>query len=233
MTTQNFKFVSYQGGSAGDLFTASANGYRIDSTKPLVHTSDSLKPYEKMLETGLAGIDDILTKFNNQYISTHLVHLLVKKHFVINVIIQQPNVQDLIVLRQMELQRLAIDVKPDQTFFKIIKNFCVKEHYAKAAEIWFLNSKNIWQQQMQHRFTVNAAVTLDFGQLFESSFVDSLVEQGWIHNTDLLRENHKVWLEKNQNFSFEKTVSTMADQLAAMNWHQKSGTIMFSAADLT
>jgi hypothetical protein len=67
MTIQNFKFISYSGGSAGDLFTVSCNGHRLDlnSNNQTVPNANgqSIKPYEPDLLAGKIDLPSLLAAF--------------------------------------------------------------------------------------------------------------------------------------------------------------------------
>jgi hypothetical protein len=227
MITQNLKFVSYLGGSAGDLFTVSANGSIIDPTKISVQNNSSIKMYEKDIEQDILCLDRILPSITTEYVSTHLFLPLVNAgHFVINIVIDDSAVQNTIILRQMQLQKLRIQVQPNEVFFKIIKSYCLDGKFKKAAEVWLFKAKSIWLEQMQQRLESTQSSVLNFNQLFSSTFANSIEKQGWDRNAELLYQNHQYWLEKNQNFSISTTLNCMEQKLKSMDWAQATGSII-------
>lgn len=228
MITPNLKFVSYLGGSAGDMFVSSLNGNILNFKGVIASNKNSLKPYENLIEANPAELEQVLQKLAPGYVSTHLFSLLVEKGAdVINVVITDPVIQEKIILRQMHLQRLEINVAPNETFFKIIKQRCTNQQFKSAAEVWLWFAQQRWQDAMSQRLLDPRTRQLNFNKLFDPTFVDSLKEQGWQHNINILQTNHALWLEKNQNFSKEKTIESMSLKLKSMDWLQKSGIIKF------
>lgn len=227
MINQNFKFVSYLGGSAGDLFCVSINEQPLMfSDKKTICNNNNLKPYEKLLETNVISINEIIKNFSPGYVSTHLFDpLLEQKADMLNIVVEDPEIQKKIIFRQMQIQRLRIDVVPSETFFKIIKLLCCKNRYDSAAEVWFEHAQTLWTNNMNHRLKTNTVPRLNFDLLFDKKFANSLQTQGWEHNINILRHNHINWLKFNLDFSKKKTISAMAKKLATMDWQQESGTI--------
>lgn len=232
MTILNLKFVSYLGGSGGDWFSKSLNGYAESLNGQIQKNDDSLKPYEFEIENSSVNFLKIVETFKNEYISTHLFdYLLDRKCSIISIVVDDPITQNKIILRQMSLQRLNIRVNHDQTFFKIVKNFCQKQKFEQAADIWFDMAKKLWLSQMTQRI-YTPTIQLNFNHLFDKKFTESIRQQGWSHNVDLIEKNHNAWLEKNQNFSIDNTLEKMTLKLTTMDWSQQSGIITAKNSNL-
>lgn len=231
MISPTFKFVSYLGGSGGDFFVSSVNGNSLSlAINGRQINKNSLKPYEDLLKKNPEKLNELLTNFTPGYISTHMFSLLLDQGVdVTSIVIQDPVVQKKIIFRQMYLQRLSITVDHTHTFFKIIKNLCNKQRYTSAAEIWFKMAENRWLNSMEHRIKNNTVKQLNFDKLFCHNFVNSIRNQNWCDNLDQLETNHEIWLEKNQEFSFEKTIDSMVLKLKSMDWDKSEGVIKFNA----
>lgn len=225
MITPNLTLISYLGGSGGDWFTASANGHAVNLVNGAHANVDSLKPHEPDIKSGRIDIETVLGKYHSQYVSTHLFeHLAHLPHYTINVIIDNPDVQHWVVLRQMYLQRLRIMVAPHETFFVLVKNLCQKQKFEQAAHLWFVKASQAWMASMAARLH-HTGPQLNFNCLFDVAFVRSVESQGWIQNIKLLKQNHEIWLTKNQNFSLDATLASMTSKLTSMPWQQEHGII--------
>jgi len=225
MTIQNLKFVSYLGGSGGDWFSKSLNGYEVSLKGQTQENTDSLKPYELQIKNGSVDFLKIIETFKNEYISTHLFdYLLDRRCSIISIVVDDQNTQNKIILRQMSLQRLNIKVDHQQTFFKIVKNLCQNQKFEQAADIWFNMAKKLWLDQMAQRIDASTD-RLNFNHLFDKKFAKSIRQQGWTHNIELIEKNHSIWLEKNHSFSINHTLEKMVVKLKTMNWSQNSGII--------
>jgi len=233
MTTPNLTIVSYLGGSGGDWFTASANGQNINLVNGAHPNINTLKPHEEDIKLGLIKLENVLTYYQKPYVSTHLFEELLHLHQpIINIVISDPYVQHIVVLRQMYLQQLRIMVNPNETFFRLVQNLCQKQKFEQAAHLWFVKAKQLWLERMNTRLS-HKTQQLNFNYLFDTKFVDSIRSQGWTQNISLLQQNHQLWLDKNQHFSLESTLSSMTNKLKIMNWQQSHGTIVSSLSDLT
>ena len=234
MTNSN-TIISYNGGSAGDLFTLSCNGNPLMSLKnSRVTQSATLKNYEALIQKGLpASLDEELKVISHPFVNTHLLDEVIDKGFeVYNIIIDDPNVQIYTVCRQMNLQKLRININHEHIWFNTVKNFCLQKDYISAAKYWFENAKKLWLDRMEYRINFDKAKKLNFNKLFTDEFVDDLINQGWSHNISLIESNHKKWLKENQNFSYEKTIDAMAYKLSTMNWHQQEGWIEYTPTSI-
>jgi hypothetical protein len=231
MTTHNFNnkiFVSYNGGSAGDLFVCSCNGIYIDQQPNIfVINHSSLKPYENDIKQNNISIDLAIAKTNQTYVSTHLNQILIDQNYkVISIVIENPSVQEKIIQRQMFIQTLSIMVNPDHHWFRCVRNWCLTDKYQIAAQYWFEQARIHWLDDMTFRLQQKIQ-KLNFDKLFTSEWANSLLDQGWTHNFDTLQKNHNVWLEKNYNFSKDMAINSIAQKLKKMNWDQQSGVIKY------
>jgi len=229
--TNSKSIISYNGGSAGDLFTLSMNGEPLkELTLSRVVQPATLKIYEGLVQKGLpANLEEELNKITHNFVNTHLLDEVTDKGFdVYNIIITDPEIQLYTVYRQMQIQRLRIIVNTEHIWFNTVKNYCLNNEFDKAAEYWFENAKKLWLDRMNYRLQYNKAKTVNFNKLYTSDFVDDLASQHWTHNLSILAENHKKWLAENSQFSFEKTINIMASKLKTMNWNQSDGWIEYT-----
>ena len=228
--TNSKSIISYNGGSAGDMFTLSCNGKPLlGLTNSRVVQPSTLKNYEALVQKGIPAIlDEELTNVNYQYVSTHLLDEVIDKGFdVYNIIITDPEVQLYTIYRQLHLQKLRIIVNHEHIWFNTVKNFCLNKEYEAAAIYWFENAKKLWLDRMEYRINFNKTRQLNFNKLFTSNFVDDLINQGWTHNLSMLAPNHNKWLRENGKFSYQKTIDMMRLKLSTMNWNQSEGWIEF------
>ena len=226
--TNSKTIISYNGGSAGDLFTLSANKEPLlELTLSRVVQPSTLKIYEGMIQKGIhADLNEELHKIPYKFVSTHLLDEIVDQD-VYNIIIDDPKVQMYTIYRQMQIQRLRIIINHEHIWFNTVKNYCLENNYAAAAEYWFENAKKIWLDRMEYRIKFDKAKKLNFNKLFTSEFVTDIQNQGWEHSLNLLSPNHKKWLTENDKFSYQKTIDIMSSKLSTMNWHQKEGWVEF------
>jgi hypothetical protein len=231
MITPNFNdkiFVSYSGGTAGDLFVSSCNGIDIGQLpNNYVTNQSSLKPYEADIIQNQISISSAVSKIKQTYISTHLNQSLINHHCeVIGIIVQDSDVQEKVIQRQMYFQTLSIAVNPGHHWFRFVRDWCLKNKHQTAAQYWFEQARLHWLNDMKIRLE-QPIQKLNFDKLFTSEWTDSLINQGWKHNVDVLRKNHKIWLEKNYNFSKDLTINSIKQKLEKMDWAQTSGVIKY------
>lgn len=229
--TNSKSIISYNGGSAGDLFTLSMNGEELKSlTLSRVIQPATLKVYEGLVQKGLpANLEEELNKITYAYVNTHLLDEVIDKGFdVYNIVISDPEVQLYTIYRQMQIQRLRIIVNTEHIWFNTVKNYCLNNEHTKAAEYWFENARKIWLDRMNYRLEYNKVKTLDFSKLYTTEFVDDLARQQWSHNLSMLADNHTKWLVENSQFSFERTIDVMATKLKTMDWNQSEGWIEYN-----
>jgi hypothetical protein len=226
--TNSKTIISYNGGSAGDLFTLSANKEPLlGLTLSRVVQPSTLKIYEGMVQKGMpADLNEELLKIPYQFVSTHLLDEVVDQD-VYNIIIDDPEVQLYTIYRQMQIQKLRIIVNHEHIWFNTVKNYCLENNYDAAAEYWFGNAKNIWLDRMEYRIKFDKAKKLNFNKLFTSDFVTDIQNQGWEHSLNLLAPNHKKWIKENNKFSYQRTIDVMSMKLSTMNWGQKEGWIEY------
>jgi len=221
MTNSN-TIISYNGGSAGDLFVLSCNGKPLTGLKnSRVLQTATLKNYEALLQKGIsANLKEELLNVSQPFVNTHLLDEVVDNGFdVYNIIIDDPEVQLYTIYRQMQIQKLRIIINHEHIWFNTVKNFCLEKDYVSAAKYWFENAKNLWLDRMEYRIKFDKCKKLNFNKLFTDDFVDDLVSQGWTHNISLIASNHREWLKENKKFSYQNTIDTMAYKLSVMDWH--------------
>jgi len=230
MTIQNSKtIISYNGGSAGDLFILSCNNQILTEMRlGRVVQPSTLKNYEDKIRMGeYADLDYELSQLSYDFLNTHLLDEVVDKGYTVyNVVMSDPNIQLKTIYRQMQLQRLRIKIHTD-TWYTTIRDYSLSKDFISAAEHWFVKAKELWLDRMKYRLNFDKAIKLNFDSLYTPEFVDSLVKQGWNHNIELLRDNHRKWLTENSDFSYEKTINVMAEKLSTMDWNKKEGWVEY------
>lgn len=231
MTTQNSKIIiSYNGGSAGDLFVKSCNDeilHELRFSRVVQHST--LKNYEHKVRMGIdASLDEELNLLPYRYVNTHMLDEVIDKGYeVYNIIITDPKVQHQTIYRQMQIQQLRIQVD-NNDWYTTIRNYCLNKDYTNAAIQWYKKAENLWIDRMAYRISFKRAKVLNFNSLYTLNFVDSLIQQGWHHNISLLRNNHSKWLEENHSFGYEKTIETMANKLSKMDWYKTDGWVEYN-----
>lgn len=230
--TNSKTIISYNGGSAGDLFTLSCNGERLEQlTHHRVVQPATLKNYEHKIKMGEnVSLFDEMQSLPYQFVSTHMLDELIGHGIdICNIVISDKDVQHMTVCRQLQLQKLQIQIDHNPlSWYTTIKRYCATKSYSAAAGYWFEKSKQYWIDRMNHRLNFVQGITLNFNMLYTEKFVDHLEKQGWAHNIELLRANHTEWLKENTDFTYEKTVKIMAEKMATMNWDQTEGWIVYN-----
>lgn len=230
--------VSYQGGSGGDMITASLNNLSIlmDSEGCVINKDFNLKVFEPFCDhTALIKISQS-KPFD--YLSIHELALLNRYHGkVINLIVTDPEVRQTIVFRQMYLQHLRIKVDDNSDWFQIVKTYCKKDKFFSAARYWFTRAESIWNRDMDFRLSTrrNHIQNVSINTLFSRNFMSEFVKQLDVPNIDRLYNNHKIWLDKNyqKKWYLNSTLKSMCQKLEKMDWDQESGIIYFKNARTT
>lgn len=230
MTIQNSKtIISYNGGSAGDLFVLSCNNELLNQMRYCrVVQPATLKTYEHKIRMGEpANLDFELSQLPHDFVNTHLLDEVVDRGYTVyNVVINNPEIQLKTIYRQMQIQKLSIKIHTD-IWYTTIRDYSLSNDFISAAEHWFIKAKELWLERMNYRLSFDKAIKLSFDSLYSTDFVDDLVSQGWNHNIQLLRDNHVKWLEENSNFSYEKTINIMAEKLSTMDWTKREGWVEY------
>lgn len=224
--------ITYQGGSAGDMFAAGLNGVAIDfqDREHVQQPPWSLKLKEAKIISGKMDLGSAIRDSCFDFVTTHLFEPLQSLNFhVISIIILDPEATKLTILRQMKFQRLNIEVKPEETAYRLIKSAADRQNWQKAARCWFAMAWNKWHQDQRRRIDnpLHWSRTLNFDRLYEDDFVDSLSNQKFYTNLDLIKHNHSAWLSKNLNHSLENTLSSMVQKLQKMDWTKQQGLVMY------
>lgn len=214
----NHTFISYLGGSAGDMFAASANGVLLDNNSygSANHNQHcvrnipfSIKNYEYDIATGKNTLANVVQALAWNYISTHLFDELPSNK--INITVADTNVLDKIVCRQMQLQQLRI-VRDSGTFYNIIMSLSHQQKYHKAATVWFEFAKKYAHSKMQYRIST-AGPKLDFSDLFNDTFISAVESQGWTTHLHILEKNHRDWLQKQPEFNKDLAIDSIEQKL--------------------
>lgn len=215
------------------MFTASLNGVEIDfSTKECVsQPSWSIKSQEPQIIGGQLDLVQVVNNLQFDFVSTHLyAPLKTSRYSVVNILISDPQTTELIILRQMKLQKLSIEIRPHETTYRLIKAAVDRQNWNLAARLWFAMAQRIWQHDRWNRINnplPNAAI-LVFDRLFHSDFVDSIRRQiSSLPNLELIAYNHRCWRQRNLNHDFDSTICHMARKLRRMDWSQTQGRIIY------
>lgn len=211
--------MTYLGGSAGDLFAASANGISVDLGHKQ-HLGDSkvlfsLKILESSIVAGQVDLGQAIEGLKHTYVTTHLYEPLRSLGLPsISIIFERDTVIETVILRQMQLQALSM-YNQTGTFDFLLKELLRKRQWSRAAELWFEMARDKWRKELQHRRQnpLPDCTTLCFDALFTTDFVSSLEDQGWSDASGVLAHNHDHWLEKNRNFSRDITLREMSQRL--------------------
>jgi hypothetical protein len=222
--------ISYQGGTAGDMLTASLNNIELNFDQSnFVRVKDfSLKDIK--FKT-VADLHKIVAEKSQEYLSTHEFKLLFDSGLRwINIEVTDPTTKELCILRQMKIQRLNIAVDPNSHWFQIVKTLCNKAKYLDAADYWFSRARNLWLTEMDHRIITNVPKRINFNKLFSDDFYNSIVQQGY--DIPALKDNHAKWLQKNlaDSWSKESTLDSIADKLSQMDWARTSGIVTYNGS---
>jgi hypothetical protein len=222
--------ISYQGGSGGDLLTASLNKIQLNFDQSnFVRVKDfNLKDIK--FET-VADLHKFTSEKSWSYLSTHDFDLLFNCSVSwINIDVTDSATKELCILRQMKIQRLNIEVDNNSHWYQIIKSLCNNAKYLEAADYWFNRARNRWLSEMDHRILANVPQRINFNKVFSDDFYDSIVKQGY--TIPLLKDNHAKWLQKNSanSWSKESTLAVMADKLSQMDWTQTSGVVTYNGS---
>ena len=217
-------FVSYLGGSAGDMFAASCNGIDLaDDSFKSIAVKDipySIKHKEYDIEKGLTTLDQAVAEISHKYISTHIFDNLPNR---INITVKDPLILHRVVCRQMSIQRLRLELNTG-FFSNNIRNLCLKEKYHNAGMLWFTFAEKLAQDRMTTRLQHKG---LDFSKLFDDDFTNDLTNQGWFHNIELLKKNHSVWLLKQKQLTKEMAITAIENKLQKMDWTKTSGLVAY------
>lgn len=215
----NKTLVTYLGGSAGDLFTASINGIHLDlqGAQHLGGASVeySLKKFESAIESGTRDLLTTIIEIPWSAISTHLYEPLKSIACpVVSLIVNDDDTITKIILRQMQFQKLIIP-NDNGTFSSLFYKLVANERWEKASELWLAMADRLWRQRMSSRIAcpLPGSRILNFNRLFYEDFVDDLERQGWTDSIDLIKANHQRWLSNNIDFSTEKTLLSIRDKI--------------------
>jgi hypothetical protein len=221
--------ISFQGGSAGDLFTASLNGITLDFHNQKTAKNPSLTIKNDPVRSA-ADIQRLIENRKFDYISTHDFDLLLGSNLPwINVVVADPETQNYCILRQMYLQILHIQVDQSSNWYLVVKNLCERNKHRSAAAYWLEQARRLWSSKMQQRIQHQhqATKTVCFDRLFAKDFTHSISQQGI--DCETLSHNHAAWLEKNSthNWNQNATIESMTNKLSQMNWQQTTGWVRY------
>lgn len=197
---QNKTFVTYPGGSGGDLFTAACNGITVTADQ-MYHTKHGISyfrvpPYtikksDKLVESGVMTLADAVGDRDYKYLSTHLIQEL-KSHNVIRIVISDSEYMKQVIYRQQMLQRH--EFRGDDMMVQILKKMCNDHNYTKAAKTFLHFAIRSAQQLNETRmsFSYDDALTLDFSGIFTQGFLPTGMSE---QHHELFRQNHDFWMQ--------------------------------------
>lgn len=215
------------------MITASLNMIELSFVDKVYVTTKDFSMKDKQLDN-ITDIGKFLAQTPMTYTSTHEFDLLLDYNGNwISLIVTDPDVSHICILRQMQLQRLRIKSDPNSIWYKIVRGLCNKKKYYSAANFWFKKSHDHWMSDMQYRIQVDARVPKSFclDHLFTNKFVDEWAKKMPEFDLSMLQANHACWLEKNQpdQWTMQSTIGAMAEKLSLMEWNQPEGTIICHA----
>lgn len=224
-------FISYQGGSAGDLITASLNGIKLNCNQVARVQSTDFSLKNKNANT-LENIQKISSTILWPYISTHEFSLFLGSSLSwITLEVTDPDIICVCIFRQMQLQRLRIKVEESSFWFQTVKSLCRAKKYQAAAQYWFTQSQNIWMTNLEYRqqHRQQATYCINLNKLFDKTFPYSFQLQMPHTDGSMLKENHELWLEKNHPgiWSKQLTIDAMTKKLEKMDWTMTSGIVEY------
>ena len=217
-------FVSYLGGSAGDMFTASCNGINLVDTNQFCHTKVvtapvkvcTIKYKDKQIQSGKISLHQAIANIPFEFISTHLFHEL-GDNKVLNIIVKDKQVLNRIIQRQMWLQRLTIK-KDSGDIATRVYNLCLSKRFLDASKFWFAFSKKLAVDRMADKIQSQQHRQLDFSKLFTNDFVSSLNEQNFNTNTEILKLNHNFWIQGQPILSDNDVIESICEKFITYNW---------------
>jgi hypothetical protein len=224
--------ISYLGGSAGALIGSMCNGVTPEfSNKIYVNDNDwSTKPHEPIGNVNI--LQKIIDAINYKFIVTHEYDIIASNAIpLISLEIDDAQLQEIIILRQMFLQRLKIQVDSGH-WFEIVKKLCLANKHNTAAKFWFAQAQQHWLTEMNRRIGITTPFVqkININHLFENTFVYTLQAQNLTINIPHSIQLHNAWLEKNQKsaWTYERTINSMTNKLQKMDWNQLSGQIIYN-----
>ena len=224
--------ITYQGGAAGDMFASGANGIAIDLQQHeyIRRASYSIKTFEPQIMAGKLDLVCVINDLPYKFVTTHIYDHLQSLEFpTISIVVTDPDITELIILRQMKLQKLTLQIAPNETFYRLIKTFVQKKDWIGAAKTWFAMAHKKWLTDQHHRMnnTLPNAMILNFNKLFCNDFVDSIKQQGFTENLDVIKNNHNIWLMRNGNDTLDSTLESMASKIQKMDWSLQQGSVTY------
>lgn len=220
--------ISYLGGSGGDFFCNSCNGFIKKHYKISSANRATLKKIED--KKNKFQIISTIKKINHRFITTHLFEEFIYGTVpVINLIFKKNEIKEKVILRQMQIQRLRLKVANNEDIFNLVKNLCMKENYVQAAKLYFEFSRTLWLKKHQTRVDnkYKTFKNLYFDELFSGNFCDSIRKQQWTVNLNFLKINHINWLKNNNNFTYTNTIDNMSYKFSQMSWHKDNGYVEY------
>jgi len=217
-------FVSYLGGSAGDMFTASCNGIDLTDTdgfrhRKIITASNkvyTIKHQDNCIRSGEISLDKAIADVPFEFVSTHLFNELCDNK-VLNIIVHDKQVLDRIIQRQMWLQRLTLK-KDDGNIATYVYNLCLAKQFINASKFWFAFSKKIAIDRMADKIQSQRYQKLDFSKLFTNDFVGSLNDQHFTTNTGILELNHNAWIQRQPLLSDNDVIDSICEKFITYKW---------------
>lgn len=227
--------MTYLGGSAGDLFAASANGIATDlqNNQHLggANVSFSMKKWEQDIVSQKTSLHKVLSTISWPVVSTHLYEPLNDVDLpVISLVVTDSKTVETVVLRQMQFQTLSVR-RNSGNFYDLLIDLVKKSRWTDAADLWLTMASNKWRRDMKHRLDniIPGSRVFYFDKLFQKDFVDDVVSQGWTDWGAFLRFNHDNWLPRNQGFSKDKTLESMSQKIKSMSWFDQKEFVSYES----
>jgi hypothetical protein len=208
-------FITYPGGSGGDLLGATCNGIEL-TYDSFYHTEQgigylrvppyTIKKSDRFVQRGTVELEDVAAAVPYQYLTTHLIDELAHQP-VYNVVIDNPDRLQDIVYRQLILQ--VHNFRNDGTnLIKILKKLCAAGELVRAAEVFIHLCMKTAVTNNNHRqnFVFQQAQTLDFSDVFLPGFMPNLVIP---EQRELFRHNHDVWMQYQRHINRDMLIQRL------------------------
>jgi len=229
--------ITYLGGSGGDFVARCCNGSGLlFKGQYTIEPTATIKTYENDYKDNIISTTDLISKIDNlegPYVTTHLYKIIAELNYpVISLIIDNPKIQEKMILRQMQLQNLVLKQSGENSIFSIIKNYCLREEYTKAATLFFESSRKRWIASMQYRINnpLPGSQVVNISDIFDSSKFINIINQLPItsENHAEVSRNHEIWLDRQPDFNKNTTIDSISKKLAGMDFSSDNTYIKFN-----
>lgn len=230
--------ITYLGGTGGDFIATCCNNFKsvglrdtaiVDSSK----FAFTIKPYETQLKHQPEKLADLIAGFKNPFITTHLYRSLKPLGLpVISLVVNDKDMQEVFILRQMRVQWLQLDKSTkDLSIYSVVKNYCLKGNFEKAAKFMFEFARKRWLTNQDYRLNnplLNSTV-VDVSNIFSSEGFLKIINE--LPITDESRvsavDKHRIWAQKQPELSYKDTIDHMTEKLSKMDFNNPGSVVQY------